>query len=163
MLAAFAGPIAIHASMRTPLLRQVADESWLRAGVAARLRKRIEDAADWADAAPFPACPVIVHDGMGMQGPSAGAIARADREGVPILLTGHLPTGSPAQRLHAAGRATWIRMPTHPTLPDTLALLRDASPRVAIPHSCAPAEMAALAAHSAGAGLTLTTGRSFEI
>lgn len=163
MLMALPGPLAIHDSMREPLLRQIADERWLRAGTAARLRERIAAASDWSDKMPFPDRPTLVHDGMGMSGPAAGAIKRAADEGVSILLTGHLPTGSPAQILFKEGRATWIRMPTHPTLPDNLALLRDCAARIAIPHSCSVAEMEQLRAQSPDVVRTLTTGQSIQL
>jgi len=163
LLLALAPPVAVHVSMREPLLRQVADERWLRPGVGALLRSRIDAAVDWESDAPFPAMPLLVHDGMGLGGPAVMAIDRAAREGVPILLTGHLPTGSPAQILFKAGRAAWIRLPTHPTLHDNLELLRASAARIAIPHSCTLAEMEALRAFVPGVILTHKTGQSFSI
>ena len=163
LLGALSEPAAIHASMRQPLLRQIADESWLRPGIGALLRERILAAEDWTDNMPFPQRPILVHDGMGIAGPAAVAIGRAARERLPILLTGHLPTGSPAQILFAAGRAAWIRLPTHPTLPDNLALLGACGARIAVPHSCSPDEMEQFRGQFPAVVRTLVTGQSFSL
>jgi hypothetical protein len=148
LLALLPPPIAIHASMRAGLAAQIADSAWLRDGAGPNLAARLAGARDWREDEPFPAGPLLVHDAMGLGGPSVAAIGRALAEGVPILFTGHLPDGSPGARALAAGRAHWIRLPTHPTWPDTLALLAATRPAFATGHSCPHAAMAALAAAS---------------
>ncbi len=57
----------------------------------------------------------MTYDGMGSAGPSIGALRQAVDEQAAVLLTGHVPENTPAQALLEQGRATWIRLPTHPT------------------------------------------------
>ena len=40
----------------------------------------------------------------------------------PVLFTGHLPADSPGERMLAAGQAAWLRLPTHPTLSENVAI-----------------------------------------
>ena len=147
LMAVIPGDFAIHASMRDALATQIAAGSAVSPAAAAVLAGRLKSAPDWTDDQPLPALPLLADDGMGKAGPSARLLPRADAEGFPVLLTGHLPEGSPARLLHEAGRAGWIRMPTHPTLPGNVAIWEGAGRPAALGHSCAPAELAALAAH----------------
>jgi hypothetical protein len=105
------------------------------------LSTRLRHAEDWTDNDPLPSCPLLADDGMGKAGPSSRLLPRADSAGFPILLTGHLPAGSPAEILQSQGRADWIRMPTHPTLPGNLGIWEKAGRPMAIGHSCDPADL----------------------
>lgn len=138
LLAAVPGRVAIAADMRAALARQI--ESCGRADLAHRLA----EARDWTPGAPLPPCPLLVHDGMGQAGPAAPALVQAVAEGVPVLLSGHLPAGSPGARLHAEGRADWLRMPTHPTLTENRALWEAAGRPRALGHSCPPDALQAI-------------------
>ncbi len=163
ILMAVPGPVALHESMRGPVLDQIAQAGWLHPGAAAALAARVAAAPDWHDGDPWPDGCLLAHDGMGMGGPSQALIARADAEGVPILLTGHLPKGSPAQRLHAAGRADWIRLPTHPVLRENLALAAAVAPSVLVGHSCDGPALAALAARMPASFRPVRTGDNLDL
>jgi glyoxylase-like metal-dependent hydrolase (beta-lactamase superfamily II) len=163
LLAILDGPLAIHRGLREALNAQVADRSWLRDGTGPDLARRLAAARDWADGEPFPDVPLLVHDAMGLGGPSVAAIARALRESVPILLTGHLPTGSPGHKALAAGRADWIRLPTHPTWPDTLAMIAACRPVWATGHSCPFHVMEALAEGGPDALRAVRVGDTLDV
>jgi hypothetical protein len=100
---------------------------------------------------------------MGEAGPSARLLPRADAAGFPILLTGHLPAGSPADLIHRSGRADWIRMPTHPTLSGNVGIWEKAGRPKAIGHSCAPAALAELAAHIPSLDTQCRTGQTVTV
>lgn len=136
LMAALDSPVAIEAGMRGRLVEQIEAPGALHPQAKERLRRRLAAARDWHEGEPLPTCPLIVHDGMGVAGPSRSAIAAADAANVPILLTGHLPKGSPAAVLAEKGRADWIRMPTHPTLPENATLWEKAGRPVVLGHSC---------------------------
>lgn len=138
LMAILDGPFAIGAAMREPLGRQIAQCG--RPDLADRLSR----ARDWTTGQPLPDCPLLVHDGMGLAGPSAQALVQAGREQVPVLLSGHLPDGSPGQRLRAAGQADWLRMPTHPTLPEYRRIWELAARPPVLGHSCSPGDLRAL-------------------
>jgi hypothetical protein len=131
-------PFAIHAGMREPLAAQIGEASALQPGIGDLLRNRLADALDWHTEEALPSRPLLIHDGMGVAGPAGEAIPRADAEDYPILLTGHLPAGSPAALLREKGRADWIRMPTHPTAPENVRLWQAAGRPPALGHSCPP-------------------------
>ena len=137
-------PLAVEAGMREVLEEQIGGSTAFRPGVADILRERLARADDWQPWQPWPDRPLLVHDGMGTAGPSRQAIPRADAEGFPILLTGHLPEGSPAAILKARNRAAWIRMPTHPTAPENVRLWNGCGRPPAIGHSCGPDDLIAL-------------------
>ncbi len=144
LLAILDGPLAIASDMRAPLRAQIG-AAGVRAGIVPRLIDRIESARDWAPGAALPDCPLLVHDGMGAAGPSRSALVAARMQGVPVLLTGHLPHGSPAERMYAEGTADWSRMPTHPTLPENEALWAASGRPPILAHSCEPAILTAMA------------------
>lgn len=147
LIAALATPFAVHAAMRPALEAQIEAGAALLPGTADTLRRRLAAASDWLDGDPLPSCPLLCDDGMGKAGPSARLLPLADAAGYPILLSGHLPAGSPGERLYAAGRADWIRMPTHPTLAGNVAIWESAGRPMAIGHSCPPTDLAALKPH----------------
>lgn len=138
LMAILDGPFAIASDMRAALLQQVG-----RSGKP-DLADRLARAVDWAPGQPLPDCALLVHDGLGQTGPAKAALEQAVSEGVPVLLSGHLPEGSPGAVLHASGRADWLRMPTHPTLPENLAIWERAGRPPVLGHSCPPDALKAL-------------------
>ncbi|TPM37807.1 MBL fold metallo-hydrolase [Mesorhizobium sp. B2-3-4] len=138
LIAALPGPFAIHAGMRSSLEAQMDAGASLLPGVSEILRRRLQGATDWTDTDPLPSMPLLADDGMGEAGPSSRVLPLAGRVGHPVLLTGHLPSGSPGEILYKAGRADWIRMPTHPTLSGTVGIWEKAGRPAALGHSCAP-------------------------
>jgi hypothetical protein len=163
ILALLPGPVAVHRALRPALAAQIADAAWLRPGLGPDLARRLAAACDWSEDEPFPDGSLLVHDAMGLGGPSRRAIARAVAEGVPILLTGHLPAGSPGEAALAAGHAHWIRLPTHPTWPDNLALVEACRAAWATGHSCPHAVMAALAAERPDVLGTVRVGETLDV
>jgi len=147
LIATLATPFAVHAGMRPALEAQIGAGAALSEGIAGVLRRRMSAAADWRDGDPLPHCPLLCDDGMGKAGPSALLLPLAASQAYPVLLTGHLPSGSPGERLHARGRADWIRMPTHPTLAGNLAIWEGAGRPAALGHSCGLADLEALKRH----------------
>ncbi|UCI22353.1 MBL fold metallo-hydrolase [Mesorhizobium sp. B2-1-8] len=138
LVAALPGPFAIHAGMRSSLEAQIGATASLLPGISELLLARLRGAADWTDADPLPSLPLLADDGMGEAGPSSRLLPRADNAGFPVLLTGHLPAGSPGDLMHRAGRADWIRMPTHPTLSGNIGIWERAGRPAALGHSCTP-------------------------
>ncbi|MBZ9671520.1 MBL fold metallo-hydrolase [Mesorhizobium sp. ES1-3] len=138
LVAALPGPFAIHAGMRSSLEAQIGATVSLLPGISEFLLARLRGAADWTDADPLPSLPLLADDGMGEAGPSSRLLPRADHAGFPVLLTGHLPAGSPGDLMHRAGRADWIRMPTHPTLSGNIGIWEKAGRPPALGHSCTP-------------------------
>lgn len=136
LIAALPGPFAIHAGMRSSLEAQIGATAALLPDISDLLRARLAGAADWTDADPLPSLPLLADDGMGEAGPSSRLLPRADDAGFPVLLTGHLPAGSRGDLLHRAGRADWVRMPTHPTLSGNVDIWEKAGRPEALGHSC---------------------------
>lgn len=141
LMAVLPGQFAIHTGMRASLSAQIGAATALLPRMADLLRARLSQAMDWTDNDPLPSCPLLADDGMGKAGPSSRLLPRAHGAGFPILLTGHLPAGSPAEILRLQGRADWIRMPTHPTLSGNLEIWEKAGRPAAIGHSCGPADL----------------------
>ena len=163
LIAALPEPIAIHESMRGALRAQIDAHSMLVPGAAGLLSGKLARAADWSETDGFPAMPLLSDDGMGAAGPSSRLIARALRENHPILLTGHLPAGSPGDLAHREGRADWIRMPTHPTLAGNVAIWEKAGRPAAIGHSCPAADLDELLLHIPALKAGCRTGNIFEV
>lgn len=138
-------PIAIHPSMRAALAQQIAASTWLKPGAADTLSARFAEALLWEEGQPLPAAALLVDDGMGLAGPSKAALAQAHRERHPVLLTGGIPQGSPADHMLAAGEAEWLRFPTHPTLPENIAIAAASGAGRILAHSCNAATAALLA------------------
>lgn len=163
LMALLEGRFAIHAGMRNSLSAQIDATAALHCEAVPLLRRRLAEALDWHDGEPLPACPLLADDGMGKAGPSAALLPLADAAGYPVLLTGHLPAGSPGEMLYAADRAGWIRMPTHPTLSGNVAIWEGAGRPPALGHSCPPAALAELAPHIPSLRTDLRTGDSFTL
>ena len=163
LMAGLSGRFAIHAGMRPSLQAQIDASRALLPGMSEVLRQRLRGAVDWNDADPLPSCPLLADDGMGEAGPSSRLLPRADAAGFPILLTGHLPAGSPADVIHRSGRADWIRMPTHPTLSGNVGIWEKAGRPKALGHSCAPASLAELALHIPTLDTRCRTGQTITV
>ena len=163
LMAALPEPIAIHKGMRNALRAQIDAESMLTPGAAGLLSSKLARAKDWSEAEALPAMPLLSDDGMGAAGPSSRLIARARRENQPILLTGHLPAGSPADLAHREARADWIRMPTHPTLAGNVTIWEKAGRPAAIGHSCPAADLDGLLRHIPTLKAGCRTGDILEI
>jgi hypothetical protein len=58
----------------------------------------------------------------------------------------------------AAGRAAWIRLPTHPTLTENLAMVATSGATTVIGHSCDRAVLARLACYVPSLRTDLATG-----
>ncbi|HVL72419.1 MAG TPA: MBL fold metallo-hydrolase, partial [Beijerinckiaceae bacterium] len=163
LLAILPMPLAVAESMVAPLREQLAQASWIRPALLPTLSARLAAAQPWREGDPLPDRPLLAHDGMGLAGPSRRAVEEAHRVGRPILFTGHLPTGSPGERLVAESAADWLRLPTHPTLPENLAMVRATGARLALGHSCDDAVQARLVPHLPGVFRPARTGERFAL
>ncbi len=157
------GPIAIHPSMQDALAQQIAASAWLKPESAALLSARLAAASFWEQGQRLPAAALLCDDGMGLSGPSRDALAQAARDGHPVLLTGHVPKASPADVLRAAGQADWLRFPTHPTLPENVALAAASGARRVLAHSCDAATARSLAADIRNLDAGLKPGDIIEV
>jgi len=156
-------PFAVEKGMRAALEGQIGEVAALRPGVSEILKARLSNAADWNVADALPACPLLVDDGMGVAGPSRAAIPQADAQDYPILLTGHLPKGSPAAELMAKGRAAWIRMPTHPTAPENVRLWESCGRPAVLGHSCGAKDLEQLKTQLPALAIDYRTGESISL
>ncbi|WP_293795864.1 MBL fold metallo-hydrolase [uncultured Bosea sp.] len=156
-------PIAIHPAMREALAQQISAAAWLKPGAADILSARFAEALLWEEGQALPRAALLVDDGMGLAGPSKAALAQAHRERHPVLLTGGIPKGSPADLMLAAGEAEWLRFPTHPTLPENVTLASASGADRIIAHSCDAATAAMLAADIPKLVIGLTPGDTIEI
>ncbi len=136
LLAIMPGPCALAPGMRDALCRQIDETPWLATHAASPLRANVRLAQDWNPGEPLPAAPLLCHDGMGMRGTSPDILERARQAHRPTLFTGHLPDGSVGRHMLTHGQADWLRLPTHPTLPENVALIAKARPRTVLGHSC---------------------------
>lgn len=163
LIAALPGPFAIHAGMRSSLEAQIGATASLLPGISELLLRRLRGAADWTDADPLPAVPLLADDGMGEAGPSSRLLPRADQADFPVLLTGHLPSGSPGDLLHKAHRADWIRMPTHPTLSGNVDIWQRAGRPAALGHSCGTDALDDLKSHIPSLQAECRTGQRIMV
>lgn len=155
--------VALAPGMREALAGQVDAAEWLVDGIAGELRRDLASAPSCGVDEPLPRAPVLCDDGMGMSGPSRELLRVAARTGHPVLLTGHVPDGSPAHELLEAGRAHWIRLPTHPTLAENVALAQRSSARIVLGHSCERDALARLAPHLPRLRAELATGDALDL
>ena len=158
LLALIDGPLALAPGMREALRTQIADGTWLMPGTSDRLTERLAAAVDWHEGESLPAATLLCHDGMGMSGPSRPILAEARRAAHPALFTGHLPAGSPGEQMVAERRASWIRLPTHPTLSENLALVASSGATRVLGHSCDPSVLHGLESHLPHLDAKLATG-----
>jgi len=157
------GPIAIHPSMQKALAAQIAAGAWLKPGIAQVLPDRLAGALLWKEGQPLPPAALLCDDGMGLAGPSKAALDQAQRVGHPVLLTGHVPKGSPADALRSAGKAEWLRFPTHPTLPENAAIAAANGAGRVLAHSCDAATARDLAVAIPNLVADLKPGDTIEI
>ena len=164
LLAIVPGPVALAPGMREALGVQIRDAGWLAPGASAGLlATRLAAATDWAPGAPLPRAALLCHDGMGMAGPAREILAAANATRHPTLFTGHLPDGSPGERMVAAARAAWIRLPTHPTLTENLALVHGSHATTVLGHSCEQAVLDRLHEQIPALRVDLATGDHIDI
>ncbi|MGO4283236.1 MBL fold metallo-hydrolase [Bosea sp. TAB14] len=163
LLGLIRGPIAIHPSMKAALAEQIAASAWLKSGAFDLLSARLADAVSWQEGQPLPVAALLCDDGMGLAGPSRAALAQARRDGHPVLLTGHIPKGSPADAMRAAGKADWLRFPTHPTLPENACIAAASGARLVLAHSCDEPTARALAADIPNLVADLKPGDVIEV
>lgn len=163
LLAVMPSRFAIHASMRQALTIQIAATEALYPKAVERLKQQLATAIDWHDGEPLPDCPLLADDGMGTAGPSATLIPLADATGYPVLLTGHLPASSPGDLIYRSGRASWIRMPTHPTLSGNIDVWEKAGEPQTLGHSCMPSMLEELGHHITSLRTDVRTGQSLTL
>jgi len=163
LLAILPGPLAIGEGMEAPLREQISEAALLRPGLSDTLAARIDGATRWQSGEALPDCPLLVHDGMGTAGPARPALEMAEKQGRPVLLSGHLPEGSPGHRMHAEGKADWHRLPTHPTLPQNTALWRSAGCPPVLGHSCDIAALEAMQQEISALDVTAQSGASRQV
>lgn len=163
LLAIVPGAIALSEGMRQALQLQLADPAWLAGGAAERLSQRLALAADWQTGSALPRAALLCHDGMGIAGPSREALTQAATAGHPVLFTGHLPADSPGERMLAGGQAAWLRLPTHPTLPENIAIAASSAATIVLGHSCERAALEQLKRHIPRLRADLATGDRVEL
>ena len=156
LLAIVPGACALAPGMRDALREQIDETAWLTADGGSLLRSRLKRAKDWTPDEPLPDLPLLCHDGMGMSGTSRDILERARKTLHPTLFTGHLPHDSPGQRMVAERLADWIRLPTHPTLPENVAMVETAQPQIVIGHSCEADVLQRLGSHIANLRIAKT-------
>jgi hypothetical protein len=161
LLAIVPAPLALAPGMRDALRAQLDSAAWLVHAAAAPLERKLAAAADWRAGDPLPNAALLCHDGMGISGPAQEILAPAHE--VATLFTGHLPKGSPGERMVAEGRADWIRLPTHPTLAENRALAAACGAAMMLGHSCEAAVLARLARHLPQLRADLATGDSVQL
>lgn len=163
LLAIVPGPMALAPGMREALRTQIDDRSWLREGAADLLAARLNATVDWEQGTPLPRAALLCDDGMGMAGVSRAVLVTARAQRHPTLFTGHLPTGSAGEQMVAAGSAAWIRLPTHPTLTENIAMVAGSGATIVLGHSCDRAILARLAAHMPSLRTDLATGDYLDL
>ena len=147
LLAIVPGPIALAPGMRDALSTQIEGSAWLVDGIAPLLKERLDTAVDWREGDALPRTALLCHDAMGISGPSRDILVATAAHAWPTLFTGHLPANSPGERLVAQGHATWIRLPTHPTLTENLAIAAASGASIVLGHSCDRALLTRLTHH----------------
>ena len=98
-----------------------------------------------------------------MSGPSHHILALADAQAHPTLFTGHVPANSPGERMVTQGRAAWIRLPTHPTLSENVAMVAASAATTVLGHSCERAALVRLASHVPLLRTDVATGDSVDL
>lgn len=163
LMAILPGPFAIHQDMRASLMAQIEVHDAVSIETARNLRAKLAGAADWHEGTLLPDCPLMTFDGMGSAGPSIESLRQAVSEGAPVLLTGHVPDNTPAQAMLEKKLATWIRLPTHPTLSENFELWRDAGKPLALGHSCTPDKLEELKPYLTTLVTTAMSGSQLSI
>ena len=163
LLAIAPGPVALSEGMRAALDAQMADPAWLTEAASVQLGERLAAATDWRGGSALPRAALICHDGMGIAGPSRELLRMAAAASHPVLFTGHLPTDSPGEKMLAAGKADWLRLPTHPILSENVAIAAGSDARTVLGHSCDRAALERLKSHIPRLRADLATGDRLEL
>jgi hypothetical protein len=163
LLAIAPGTVALSEGMREALQLQGSDPTWLTGKAVERLAQQLVRAVDWRYGSPLPRAALICHDGMGIAGPSRDILPLAAARAHPVLFTGHLPANSPGERMLAAGQATWLRLPTHPTLSENVAIVARSAAEIVIGHSCEHEALDRLKRHIPHLRADLATGDRLDI
>lgn len=163
LLAIVPGPLALAPGMRAALAAQLRGTAWLLGGVADVLATRLRAAVDWAEGDKLPRAALLCHDGMGLAGPSRAILALSHGTGHPTLFTGHLPADSPGERMVSERSASWIRLPTHPTLEENLAIAAASGASTLLGHSCEGPDLAGLARRLPRLRTDVSTGDSLDL
>ena len=163
LLSIIPGRVALAPGMRDALQAQIAGGRWLVQGVAKPLAERLGAAVDWHEGMALPRAALLCHDGMGMSGPSRRILEMAIAQQHPTLFTGHVPANSPGERMMNEGRAAWLRLPTHPTLSENVAMTAASAAATVLGHSCEPAALARLARHVPSLRTDVATGDSVDL
>jgi len=135
----------------------------LAPGMRGRLRARLARAIDHDGQSALPRAALLCHDGMGMSGSSPAILAIARASAHPVLFTGHVPGGTAGEQMMRDGLASWIRLPTHPTLPENVALCAAAAPALLLGHSCDAAALARLVRHIPNLRADAKTGDTLSV
>ena len=157
------GRVMLAPGMREALALQIEGLAWLVEGKADALRERLDTAEDWREDSILPPAVLLCHDAMGLAGPSHEILDMARAQSHATLFTGHLPTGSPGERMVNEGRAEWIRFPTHPTLSENRRMVDASGATLAFGHSCEPAMLARVASHIPALRSDVSTGARIDI
>lgn len=80
-----------------------------------------------------------------------------------MLFTGHLPANSPGERMVAEERAAWIRLPTHPTLTENLAIAAASDANTVLGHSCDQTQLSRLKQRMPRLRADLATGDRVDL
>ena len=96
----------------------------------------------------LPAAALICHDGMGMAGPvGAGPAAGARRRAIQRCSPATCRRNTVRRGDDRPTLRRWIRLPTHPTASENVALAARSGARMVLGHSCDRAALARLARH----------------
>src|SRR6202171_3745002 len=163
LLAIVPGPMALVPGMRNALRAQIEGSGWLVDGIAHRMTERLDAAVDWRDGDALPRAALLCHDGMGISGPSRAILVDGAARGWGAPFPGHLAAHSPGERMVAEGRAAWIRLPTHPTLTQNVAIAAASGANIVLGHSCDRALLARLTQHMPGLRADLSTGDCVDL
>jgi len=158
-----AHPVALAAGMRDALRAQIDGKRWLVDGIAHTLEEHLRAAVDWGEGAALPRAALLCHDAMGISGPSRDILVQAAARGWPTLFTGHLPGNSPGERMVAEESAAWIRLPTHPTRTENLAIAAASDAKTVLGHSCDWTQLSRLKQHMPRLRDDLATGDCVDL
>ena len=158
LLAILPAPVALAPGMREALAAQLRDRSWLGEDAGDVLEHKLAQAFDWHESEPLPRAALICHDGMGMAGPARAILETCMRIDHPALFTGHVPEGTLAHRMVELGKGAWIRLPTHPTVAENVAIASASNASVLLGHSCARDALERLAVHLPSLRVDTATG-----
>jgi hypothetical protein len=163
LLAIVPGALALAPGLRQAIASQLEQSLWLDNRQCQALATRLASAIDWRESGSLPRAALFCDDAMGLAGPSRRVLGVAREVRQPTLFTGHLPMGTPGERMVAEGRADWIRLPTHPTLTENVAMVMQSQAKLVLGHSCEPAALGRLARYLPSLRADVATGDSLEL